>query len=140
MKTTTMKLKCIVRVKPKGDDEQSGIQNFNSTHINVDNQQFGPFTSVIGPQDTQSETFERVMGPLIESFNSGINATVFMYGQTGSGKTHSLFGPPKFFNYNQDAWGVCPRAIEKIIGKGQVTISVVEIYFDDCFDLLNSKV
>ena len=112
MKSTTMKLKCIVRVKPKGDDEQSGIQNFNSTHINVDNQQFGPFTSVIGPQDTQSETFERVMGPLIESFNSGINATVFMYGQTGSGKTHSLFGPPKFFNYNQDAWGVCPRAIE----------------------------
>ena len=82
------------------------------------------------------------MTPLIESFKSGINCTVFMYGQTGSGKTHSLFGPPKFFNLSESEWGVCPKTIDSIIMKasGKLSMSVVELYFDDCFDLLNNKV
>ena len=57
MKSSTMKLKCIIRIKPKGQDE-SGIQNFDSKNIRVDDQNFGPFTSIVGPQDTQHQTFE----------------------------------------------------------------------------------
>jgi hypothetical protein len=43
----------------------------------------------------------------------------------------------------QDQWGVCPRTIDNILASstgGSLSISVVEIYFDDCFDLLNNKV
>lgn len=62
----------------------------------------GRFTSVVGPEDGQQETFNKVMQPLVKSFEQGINCTIFVYGQTGSGKTHSLFGPPKFFNSGFD--------------------------------------
>jgi hypothetical protein len=137
-----VKLSCSVRIKPRGDDE-SGIQNFDSNFIHLDGLSLGPFSSIVGPQDTQEQTFVNVMHPLIKSFGQGINATVFVYGQTGSGKTHSLFGPPKFFNSSADNWGLCPKTIEKILREKasdtQVMISVVEIYFDDCFDLLNGK-
>ena len=84
------------------------------------------------------------MGPLLNDFFGGINCTIFVYGQTGSGKTHSLFGPPKFFNYSSDSWGVCPKAMEMILDRKSadttLTLSAVEIYFDDCFDLLNNKI
>lgn len=83
------------------------------------------------------------MGPLINSFESGINCTVFVYGQTGSGKTHTLFGPPKFFNMGEDAWGICPKTCKTIFdrsGQSSLSMSAVEVYFDDCYDLLNDKV
>jgi hypothetical protein len=83
------------------------------------------------------------MHPLIEIFCQGFNAAVFMYGQTGSGKTHSLFGPAKFFSSSAENWGLCPKSIEKILSEKasdtQVTVSAVEIYLDECFDLLNGK-
>ena len=67
-----------------------------------------------------------------------------MYGQTGSGKTHTLFGPPKFFNMGFSEWGMCPRVIDSLLqNKDESTtihISVLEVYFDECFDLLNDKV
>ncbi len=97
----------------------------------------------MGPQDSQEQTFVKVMHPLIECFGQGFNATVFVYGQTGSGKTHSLFGPEKFFSSSADNWGLCPKTIEKILTEKasdtRVAVSALEIYFDDCFDLLNGK-
>ena len=38
---------------------------------------------------------------------------------------------------------MCPRTIDNILSSSKgssLTVSVVEIYFDDCFDLLNNKV
>ena len=67
-----------------------------------------------------------------------------MYGQTGSGKTHTLFGPPRFFNSGIDAWGMCPRTIKQIVnsndGSSTLHLSALEVYFDDCYDLLANKV
>lgn len=63
-----------------------------------------------------------------------------MYGQTGSGKTHTLFGPPKFFNSGFDQWGMCPRTVDYLISQKDASttihVSALEVYFDDCFDLL----
>ena len=83
------------------------------------------------------------MSPLIDSFKNGVNCTIFVYGQTGSGKTHTLFGPPKFFNFGEDAWGICPRTCQIIFSQSkdsQLSMSAVEVYFDDCYDLLNNKI
>lgn len=100
----------------------------------------GPYTSVIGPQEGQESTFSKVMEPMLKSFNDGYNCTAFVYGQTGSGKTHSLFGPPKFFASVSTDWGFCPKVIQKVLNNKDdgvsLYISAVEIYFDDCFDLL----
>ena len=67
-----------------------------------------------------------------------------MYGQTGSGKTHTLFGPPRFFNSGFDAWGMCPRTLKNIInmndGSSTLHMSALEVYLDDCYDLLANKV
>ena len=77
----------------------------------------------------------------------GYNCTVFAYGQTGSGKTHTLIGPPKFHLMSDDVWGFCPKVMQRAYqaaaaSGGAVTLNVqaVEIYFNDCYDLLNNKV
>ena len=83
------------------------------------------------------------MGPLMECFFNGINCTLFAYGQTGSGKTHTLFGPPQFFQLSTSEWGVCPKVMLAALnqaGEGtQLRVQVVEIYLNECFDLLNNK-
>ena len=68
-----------------------------------------------------------------------------MYGQTGSGKTHTLFGPVRFFDGSPDQYGICPRFMSQMVDVANkdsaysFKASVVEIYFNDCFDLLNNK-
>ena len=68
-----------------------------------------------------------------------------MYGQTGSGKTHTLFGPVRFFDGSPDQWGICPRFMRQMVDVASkdsaysFKVSVVEIYFNDCFDLLDNK-
>ena len=77
---------------------------------------------------------------------SGYNCTVFAYGQTGSGKTHTLIGPPKFHQMSSDEWGFCPKVMDKAFqaaaqsnGAMSLVVQAVEIYFNDCYDLLNNK-
>eukprot|EP00933_Yihiella_yeosuensis_P041374 TRINITY_DN35764_c0_g1_i1.p1 TRINITY_DN35764_c0_g1~~TRINITY_DN35764_c0_g1_i1.p1 ORF type:complete len:642 (-),score=92.34 TRINITY_DN35764_c0_g1_i1:192-1889(-) len=108
---------------------------------------YGPFHSILPPYCTQEYTHERVMRPMIDSFMNGkMNCTVFAYGQTGSGKTHTLLGPPRFFEKPASEWGLCPRTGAEILeraaalgGSWDLRCSAVEVYFDDCYDLLNQK-
>ena len=68
-----------------------------------------------------------------------------MYGQTGSGKTHTLLGPPEFYKDSSYSWGICPKFFEQILtiassdSSLSFTVSAVELYFNDCLDLLNGK-
>lgn len=45
----------------------------------------------------------------------------------------------------RDSWGVCPKFFEEMLriaaNNQELTFhaSAVEVYFDDCFDLLNNK-
>jgi len=70
---------------------------------------------------------------------------MFMYGQTGSGKTHTIFGPPSFFDKSTDCWGICPKFFMHMVKLAsqdsnlKFTASAVELYFNDCNDLLNNK-
>ena len=68
-----------------------------------------------------------------------------MYGQTGSGKTHTLFGPPSFFKLDSGSHGICPKFFAQMLKLAEqdsslsFTASAVELYFNDCNDLLNGK-
>ena len=74
-----LKLSCSVRIKPCGSSE-SGIDDYDESSLKVGTAKLGAFTSIIGPQEGQSSCFDLTMLPLIESFDKGINCTVFMYG------------------------------------------------------------
>jgi hypothetical protein len=70
---------------------------------------------------------------LIGKVVEGYHGTVFAYGQTGSGKTHTIMGDSKWYgfikillNYLYDM-------------KISIKVSVIEIYNDTCYDILNSN-
>jgi len=103
-----------------------------------------------------------------EFLNDGCNCTFFVYGQTGSGKTHTLFGPPNSFHSESLAstnvdevfknveiptsWGIFPRVVLHLLSNQQqnnkqqqviqtigITATAVEIYMDNCYDLIHDK-
>ena len=86
------------------------------------------------------------MSDFIDTFLGGITCTIFLYGQTGSGKTFTLLGPPQFqLSTDYSCWGICPRFMSQAVEKAQndesynFSVSAVEIYFQDGYDLLNKK-
>jgi Kinesin motor domain len=51
------------------------------------------FDSVFPPSCTQSDVYDAIAAPIVESCLAGMNGTIFAYGQTGSGKTYTMDGP-----------------------------------------------
>lgn len=85
--------------------------------------------------------FDRVaLKPVLGSLD-GYNGTVFAYGQTGSGKTFTITGGAERYVDR----GIVPRSISKLFSEiskrtdnasYEVTISYVEVYNDQAYDLL----
>ena len=102
----------------------------------------GPFSKAYNQGVTQDGLYDNLVPPFIEAFMGGINCTIFLYGQTGSGKTHTLLGPPQFYDVTRDLQGICPKFMNdmlKYTDNCTFHASAVEVYFDDCYDLLNKK-
>ncbi|KAJ3123063.1 Kinesin-like protein kif21b [Nowakowskiella sp. JEL0407] len=96
------------------------------------------------PDDTsQEEVYARVVMPLIDSFLSGINCTVFAYGQTGSGKTYSLGS--NALPLDREENGTIPRFLDQLFttintsSTIKVTANFFEIYNEDIIDLLSDS-
>jgi len=51
------------------------------------------FDFVFDPESSQTQVFESLGQPLVESVLKGINGCLIAYGQTGAGKTFTTFGP-----------------------------------------------
>ena len=61
------------------------------------------------------------------------DVTFYMYGQTGSGKTHTILG-------NESEYGFLYLFLKDVIHINyDATVSVVEIYNNKCYDILNNK-
>jgi kinesin family protein 11 len=90
---------------------------------------------------SQQEVFESTAAPLVEDCLLGFAATIFAYGQTGTGKSFTMQGEL----HNPDKWGIMPRSAHLIFDSlanserfesSRVTVSYLEIYNEELFDLL----
>lgn len=118
------------------------------------------FVHILNEKQTQLQCYNSTCSHTVDEFINGRrNNTLFVYGQTGSGKTHTLFGPPNSFhsaaldstNVNENfrnvdiptSWGLLPRIVLHLLSIQQqhvgITATAVEIYMDNCYDLLNDK-
>ena len=119
------------------------------------------FDRAFGPAASQAEVYE-ACGPLIRCVADGYDVCLLAYGQTGSGKTHTMSGPPRgkrtfLRKTDEDAesspsglesLGVNYRALDDVfrvvrardaVAEHVVTVSVLEIYNEECRDLLAKR-
>ncbi|KAL7700678.1 kinesin [Lotmaria passim] len=155
-----------VRVRAFRDDEKSG--DLGQLAVNMDNDAvevtvpkkgrftFG-FDGCFWSNDracpsgkvssSQEDVFDEVGRPLVENALAGYNAAVMAYGQTGSGKTYTSFGPTGSIGTSQE--GLIPRVCNMIFARAAnsaqkgvtytVSASMLEVYLEDVFDLLNHR-
>ncbi|KAI1407033.1 P-loop containing nucleoside triphosphate hydrolase protein [Hypoxylon sp. FL1857] len=101
------------------------------------------FERIFGPEETNKDVFDEV-SELIECVLEGDKVGIFAYGQTGSGKTHTLCHRGRDSSSDD---GVIPKTLSllfqasKAANRQKITISmsVVEIYLDKTYDLLQSS-
>jgi kinesin family protein 6/9 len=101
------------------------------------------FDSALNMQAKQEQVFEKVAKEVVDSVLEGYNGTVFAYGQTGSGKTYTITGGAESYSER----GIIPRSISYIFSEMRrktdssfkISISYLEIYNDDGYDLLDEN-
>jgi hypothetical protein len=140
----------VTRRERRGDDARLLRRSFS-------------FDRAFGPDASQAEVYAEC-GSLIRCVADGYNVCLLAYGQTGSGKTHTMSGPTNdFLNgfsfsdgdgdgdasvAEERALGVNYRALDDVfrttrardaVATHVVTVSVLEIYNEECRDLLASR-
>nr|CAH8869272.1 unnamed protein product [Trichobilharzia regenti] len=98
------------------------------------------FDHVFGPEAQQKDIFNEIEDLIISSLD-GYNVCIMAYGQTGSGKTYTMMG-------TKEEPGVNRRAIKHLFDscykrrhwKYTITMSMVEIYQEDVYDLLSNDI
>eukprot|EP01062_Namystynia_karyoxenos_P011661 TRINITY_DN1418_c0_g3_i1.p1 TRINITY_DN1418_c0_g3~~TRINITY_DN1418_c0_g3_i1.p1 ORF type:complete len:1229 (+),score=508.11 TRINITY_DN1418_c0_g3_i1:96-3782(+) len=103
------------------------------------------------PFASQEDVYRTLGVPVVDNAMRGFNAAIIAYGQTGSGKSYSIFGPPESLDPSQgssELEGLIPRVCKELFRrirsppKGttyKVTASMIEIYMEKVYDLLNSR-
>ncbi|KAM4839125.1 kinesin-like protein KIF11 [Urocitellus parryii] len=106
------------------------------------------FDMVFGASTKQIDVYRSVVCPILDEVIMGYNCTIFAYGQTGTGKTFTMEGersPNGTYTWEEDPLaGIIPRTLhqifEKLTDNGtefSVKVSLLEIYNEELFDLLN---
>lgn len=104
---------------------------------------------VFDTDSTQQEVYEIVAEQRVSKVLEGYNVCLLAYGQTGSGKTYSMYGSEGDWKQAaEETHGLAPRSIANFFGELQtlsdekqylVTCSYVEVYNDQCNDLLGGR-
>ena len=101
------------------------------------------FDKVFDQACSQSDVFDEVALPLVDSVLDGFNATVFAYGQTGSGKTFTMQGAT-----TGDSRGLMMRSVERLFSgmreradgaSYSCTLSFLQLYNEVPTDCLAPK-
>ncbi|XP_017799429.1 PREDICTED: kinesin-like protein KIF6 [Habropoda laboriosa] len=98
------------------------------------------FFRILEESASQSDVFENVARPVVESALDGYNGTIFAYGQTASGKTYSITG-----SRGEEYQGIVPRSLRYLFQTVQkrpenvysVEVAYLEIYNETGYDLLD---
>lgn len=118
-------------------DQSSGfVNNQRETHN-------FRFKHIFPEECTQSDVFDVVAKPVVDSVLDGFNGTIFAYGQTGSGKTFTITGGPERYEDR----GIIPRTLSYIFDRFsknsdrtfEAKVSYLEIYNNVGYDLLDPK-
>ncbi|XP_044019738.1 chromosome-associated kinesin KIF4 [Aphidius gifuensis] len=137
-----------VRIRPLVDSERTKgcVDCLNLTpgqpQIRVSDKAF-TYDYVFGSSTEQDVVYNEAVEPMVNNIFKGYNVTILAYGQTGSGKTYSMGT-----NYSEgQPMGVIPRAVSDIFKtislktdwKYKVTVSFIELYQEQVYDLLSEK-
>lgn len=106
------------------------------------------FDMVFGPSTKQIDLYRSIVCPILDEVIMGYNCTIFAYGQTGTGKTFTMEGersPNEAYTWEEDPLaGIIPRTLHQIFEtltdngtEFSVKVSLLEIYNEELFDLLN---
>ncbi|XP_026760553.2 chromosome-associated kinesin KIF4A [Galleria mellonella] len=106
------------------------------------------YNYVFAQHITQQEFYDTSVKGLIGKLFQGYNVTILAYGQTGSGKTYTMGTNYSGSDGDSTKLGVIPQAVadifdfietheDKFVFK--VTVSFMELYQEQCYDLLSGK-
>jgi hypothetical protein len=98
------------------------------------------FDAVFGPESSQDDVYDRMVGPVVAQVLAGYCGAVMAYGQTGTGKSHTM---GILSRVKSEGAGVIPRALSHVfghIGRGgggwSVGMQFLQIYLENVYDLL----
>lgn len=147
-------IKVAVRCRPLNDKENkehskkvvSVDQSRNEiflTHPQSSKKKQFTFDYTYDENSKQEEVYQMCAFRIVESVLEGYNGTIFAYGQTGTGKTFTMEGQTAVAENR----GIIPRTFDQIFktidGTAEkqflVSISILELYNEDVFDLLVAK-
>ncbi|CAG2164191.1 unnamed protein product [Oppiella nova] len=150
--TKSESVKVIVRCRPMSDKEVKGghkqiidmycdrgvIQIHKPLAAEEESPKIFTFDAVYDWNSNQTDLYEEIFRPLVDSVLEGFNGTVFAYGQTGTGKTFTMEG-------SADKPGIIPNSFEQIFSciarshnqQYLVRSSYLEIYQEEIKDLLS---
>ena len=146
---STISVYARIRPPERGAPLAEGLSVLDSQQLLVRNLEFS-LDHVFDEKATQSAVYDVVARESIAKVASGFNVCVLAYGQTGSGKTHTMFGPDEVLadwrgSGSQEKHGIALRAITDLFeaaggaGDAAVTASYIEVYNDQCNDLLSGR-
>ena len=164
-------IRCIVRCRPLNEKEiglgskcvtissDSKVVFVENKNDKLANGKYA-MDHVFNENVTQEEVFQEIGEPILKSFISGYNCTIFCYGQTGAGKTHTMMGPlEQLFEENSSPQGLIPRIIHYLFNeetkvkniitggnldkskdiKMTIKFCVMELYQESIIDLLKTE-
>lgn len=121
---------------------QTNGKSTNAVGSNNTNETIKRFTfdAVFDANSKQSDIYDQIMRPIVDSVLEGYNCTVFAYGQTGTGKTYTMEG----IATDKERRGIIPNSFEHIFNhiarttdkQYLVRASYLEIYQEQIRDLL----
>ncbi|XP_015914812.1 kinesin-like protein KIF3B isoform X2 [Parasteatoda tepidariorum] len=151
-KSKSESVKVVVRCRPISEKEVSanyhsvvklhpdrGAIEIQSTKQNSKNFTF----DAVFDGGSQTDVYDEVFRPLVDSVINGFNGTIFAYGQTGAGKTYTMEGVLG----DPEHEGVIPHSFKHIfsrIARSEntqflVSASYLEIYQEEVHDLLSPE-
>lgn len=158
---SSSKVRVAVRLKPEARTLRR-CALAEGSEVVVGGKRFA-YDHVYNEDTSQIDIYKECVSDLVEGCFKGYNGTLFAYGQTGSGKTFSTIGLP----HDSDDEGIIPRALrhiftyldsssstsnnndtpqrdkdsdQNVIKLASVHVSFLEIYNEECKDLLHPEI
>jgi kinesin family member 2/24 len=139
-------LKIFVRIKPSVNNIDTCVDSDNNNII-IDKRQKSyantcivkckyKFDKIFDDSFLNIDIYNYLSTKILKSvIKNNLNATFYVYGQTGSGKTHTILGNQK------DEEGIFSLILNDIVDINyKVKVSIIEIYNNKCYDVLNNKI